>query len=243
MLPLFVKWNFERMSKEGLLSERQQAFFTDKRLTKFWGKVNNYLAEVQEDSRDNAASMLTGGFLNPISFGYGKTGTTEQPARKNLIRTSQSKADPIIKRIARLAGELADSLEELEGITPYHPGEARLLSIVQPLVDEDVLSRMPTYYEGVRTSEAIRILQAKFEDYPKASDLFQDVPGIASQKTTWVDWMREAESNLAETLEVYPGSLLLGESDWLKLAKVLISEYISREAVQAARHSCSTQPE
>lgn len=243
MLPFLVEVIFKRMDAEGLLSERKQKFFTDKRLNKFWGKVSNYLSDVQADYRENAAAMLTGGFLNPISFGYGEAGTAEQPTRKNLIGSAQNKADPVIKRIAKLAGELADALEELEGITRYHPDETRLLSIVRPLVDATDLNKLPTYYEGVRTSDALRILQTKFEDYPNARDPFKDVPGMTSQKASWADWMREAESNLTETLDVYPGSLSLRESDWLSLAKVLIGEHVSREAVQAARRNCNAQPE
>jgi hypothetical protein len=68
MLPLLVKWNFERMVAESLLNEKEKLFFKDKQLVKFWKKVGDYLSDVKADWRDNAASMLVGGFISPISF-------------------------------------------------------------------------------------------------------------------------------------------------------------------------------
>ncbi|PIX04298.1 MAG: hypothetical protein COZ77_07180 [Gallionellales bacterium CG_4_8_14_3_um_filter_54_18] len=243
MLPLLVKWNFERMVAEDLLSEREQSFFTDKRLVKFWKKVGGYLSDVKADWRDSAASMLVGDFINPISFGYGMTGTKEQPMRKTRIREAQKKADPVISRIAQLAGELAKTLDELEKITATHPCEVRLLSLVRQLIHNDAVPNISGYWLGVRTADALRIVEQKFNDYPETKDLFQDVPGMASQKATWADWMREAENNLVITLRTYPGNLTLTESDWVNLAKVLCGEHISRSAVQAARRSCNPQPE
>lgn len=243
MLPKIIEWNFHRMRTEGKLSKREQAFFTDNRLIVFWKNVGEYLSDVKADYRNNAAAMLVGGFLNPINFGYGEAGTKEQPTRKTRIRAAQNKADPTIRRIALLAGELADALEELEDITSIHPGETRLLSIVYPLVDEDALRNLPSYYDGVRTYAALRILQNKFEEYPESGEIFKDVPGMASQKATWRDWMREAESNLNLTLEIYPGNLSLGEGDWLAIARILIGEHISRETMQDARRCCNTQPD
>lgn len=243
MLPLLVKWNFERMLADGSLNERERAFFTDKRLVKFWSKVGDYLSGVNADYREIAASMLVGGFINPIKFGYGDAGTKEQPTRKTRIRTAQSKADPVINRVASLAGELADALDKLEETTSMHPCEVRFLHVVQPLICDEAVQNLSGYWLGVRTSEALRFLQKQFDDYPEAAEIFRGVPGMASQKSSWVDWMREAESNLAETVSVYPGKLSLTEANWVSLANVLCGEHVTRNAVQAARKGCNTQPE
>lgn len=242
MLPLLVKWNFERMVAEGSLSEHELAFFTDKRLAKFWKKVGDYLAGVQPDYQQGTAERLAGSFLVPLAFGCGVTGTRDMPSRKTKIYDAQHKADPVIDRIARLSGELADALEELENITPTHPCQVRLLAIVRPLIRDEKIDELTSYWEGVRTSEALRVLQTKFSEYPKANELFKDVPGMASQKATWRDWMREAESNLADMLRANPGDLTLTESDWLNIVNVLIGR-VSRPAMQDARRSCNAQPE
>ncbi len=243
MLPYEVQAIFDYMLADGSLSERQPLFFTDTRLVKFWRKVSDYLPKVPESRREDAASILVGSFITPIGLGYGKTGTADQPTRKTRIREAQKKADPIIDRIADLAGELGDALEELESITSIHPCEVRFLHVVQPLFHDEAVQNLSGYWLGVRTSEALRILERKFRDYPLANDQFKDIPGLASQKATWVDWMREAESGLEDMMRFCPGKLLLSESDWINLAQVLIGDHITRGAVQAARRSCNAQLE
>lgn len=243
MLPYEVQAIFDYMLADGSLSERQPLFFTDTRLVKFWRKVSDYLPKVPESRREDAASILVGSFITPIGLGYGKTGTADQPTRKTRIREAQKKADPIIDRIADLAGELGDALEELESITSIHPCQVRLLSIVQPLIHDEAVQNLSSYWHGVRTYEALRILERKFRDYPLANDQFKDIPGLASQKATWVDWMREAESGLEDMMRFCPGKLSLSESDWVNLAQVLIGDHITRGAVQAARRSCNAQLE
>ena len=243
MLPYEVQAIFDYMLADGSLSERQPLFFTDTRLVKFWRKVSDYLPKVPESRREDAASILVGSFITPIGLGYGKTGTADQPTRKTRIREAQKKADPIIDRIADLAGKLGDALEELESITSIHPCEVRFLHVVQPLFHDEAVQNLSGYWLGVRTSEALRILERKFRDYPLANDQFKDIPGLASQKATWVDWMREAESGLEDMMRFCPGKLLLSESDWINLAQVLIGDHITRGAVQAARRSCNAQLE
>jgi len=242
MLPYEVQAIFDYMLADGSLSVRQQVFFTNKRLVKFWRKVDDYLSEVPEPHREGSASALVGSFITPISFGYGDTGTADQPTRKTRIREAQKKADPIIDRIARLAGELGDALVELEEITSIHPCEVRFLHVVQPLFHDEAVQNLSGYWLGVRTYEALRILERKFRDYPLAHDQFKDIPGLASQKATWVDWMREAERGLEDMARYCPSKLSLSESDWVNLAQVLIGKHITREAVQAARRSCNPQP-
>lgn len=241
MLPYEVQAIFDYMLADGSLSERQPLFFTDTRLVKFWRKVSDYLPKVPESRREDAASILVGSFITPIGLGYGKTGTADQPTRKTRIREAQKKADPIIDRIADLAGELGDALEELESITSIHPCEVRFLHVVQPLFHDEAVQNLSGYWLGVRTSEALRILERKLRDYPLANDQFKDIPGLASQKATWVDWMREAESGLEDMMRFCPGKLSLSESDWVNLAQVLIGDHITRGAVQAARRSCNAQ--
>lgn len=243
MLPLLVQWNFERMLADGLLSEREQAFFTDKRLGKFWAKASKYLASVPADYREVAGQSMVGAIITPLAFGYGDTGTADQPTRKVKTRQAQNKADPVISRIAELAGELGDALEELESITTMHPCETRLLHLIQPLFQDEAVQNLSGYWLGVRTHEAMRILERKFQDYPVAADLFEDVPGMKSQRATWRDWLREAHCNLEELNDTYPGELALTESDWVLLAQVLIGEYITRSVVEDALRSCNQQPD
>lgn len=244
MLPYEVQAIFDYMLANGSLSERQPLFFTDTRLVKFWRKVSDYLPKVPESRREDAASILVGSFITPIGLGYGKTGTADQPTRKTRIREAQKKADLIIDRIADLAGELGDALEELESITPIHPCEVRFLHIVQSLFYYDeAVQNLSDHRLSVRTYEAIRILEHKFRDYPLAHDQFKNIPGLASQRATWVDWMREAESGLEDMMRFCPGKLSLSESDWVNLAQVLIGDHITRGAVQAARRSCNAQLE
>lgn len=242
MLPLLVRWNFERMLADGLLSEREQAFFTDSKLENFWAKATKYLASVPADYRDAAAGSMVGAILTPLAFGYGDTGTADQPTRKVKIRQAQNKADPIISRIAELAGELGDALEELESITTIHPCEVRLLHVIQPLFQDEAIQNLSGYWLGVRTHEAVRILERKFMDYPVADDLLEDIPGMKSQKATWRDWLREADHNLKELINIYPGDLAPTESDWVNLAQILIGAHITREVVQDALRSCNPQP-
>lgn len=241
-LPYKVAENFRRMDVEGLLDAHQRAFFTDSKLKKFWGKVDKYLSGVQADYRSNAADHLVENFLTPLRFGYGETGKASRPTFKINLLEAQKKADQKIEEIAALAGKLANALEDLEKITRFVPDETSLLVIIEPLIGRDAVKNLPSYHWRGRTSEALRILEDSFGKYPKANDLFNEVPGMASQKSSWADWMREAESNIEETLGIWPGKLQLKESDWVNLAQVLIGEHITREAVQAARRSCNPQP-
>lgn len=245
MLPDIVAANYRRMVADSSLNERERAFFTDNRLKKFWAKVGAYLSGVRADYRYNAASQLVAGFLSPLQSGYGETGKASNPTIKTNIRAAQNKADKAIKKIVRLAGDLATALDDLEpsalqddcvqGITRFAPDETRLLVIVKRLIDEDGLKNLPSYCGRVRTSEALRILEKSFSEYPEANELFKDVPGMASQKSTWADWMREAEENMNLTLSIWPGKLELKEVDWVNLAQVLIGEHINRNAVRSAR--------
>lgn len=242
-LPYEIAANFRRMVDEGLLDEREQAFFTDSKLKKFWIKVSKYLSGIRRaDYRSNAADQLVASFIAPLAS-YGKTGKADNPTFKTNIRTKQKEAGLAIKKIGRLAGELATALDDLEGITRFVPDETSLLVIVERLINEGGIRKFPSYRWRVRTSDALRILESSFGEYPLTDELFKNVPGMASQKSSWVDWMREAENCLREVLDVWPGELQLQEIDWVNLAKVLIGNHISSRAVQAARRSCNAQQE
>lgn len=196
-----------------------------------------YLLSVNADLCDDAASTLVGSLINPVAFGYGNAGTKQLPTRKVRTRLAQNKADPIIKRIANLAGELADALDKLEDVTIYRPDEAQLMCVVQPLICDDAIQNLSSYWTHVRTSAALRILQSKFAEYPDATHIFKDVPGMASQKASWRDWLYEATSNVDSTLNIYPGKLSLTDTDWRKLANVLFvvdGKEITRDTVRDA---------
>lgn len=232
-LPSCVTENYHRMLSNGSLSEREQALFTDIRLAKFWKRASDYLSKVEYKRREDAASMLVGSFLTPLML-HGPTGTAEQPSKKTIIRDRQKKADVLIDKAAEIAGELADTLVQLEGTTNLWPDSIRLMAIVRSLIHDDKVHEIPSYFDGVKTSDALYLLEKTFRDYPTASHIFDGVPGMESQKSSWRDWLREAYVNIGHLLHCDPGNLVIREADWLVLVHALIDEAVSRNSVQRA---------
>lgn len=234
-LPALVAANYQILVSRGDLTEREQSFFTDARLKKFWDRAGNYLHSLEHpEYLATAAECIPGVFLAPLYFYGHKVGTTERPTPKVKARERQKNSDPLINKAAKLAGELAETLESIEATTHIHPCELRLMAIVRKLVHDKNIARVASYYDGVRTSEALREIETALLAYPETSSIFDDVPGMASQKSTWVDWLAEAKENHRLLLRQHPGEFDLAEVDWVNLTKVLIDDGISRESVQSA---------
>lgn len=239
-LPDLVAGNFQLLVKDEKLSERERAFFTDARLENFWIKVSCYLEGLEHpEYLAAAAECIPGVFIAPLAF-YGQTGSVDRPTPKTKARGRQKKADPLIRKAAELAGELAEKLERIEETTHVYPCELRLMTIVRELVHDEKIEHVASYYDGVPTSDALRLLEAALLKYPSADSIFDDVPGMASQKSTWRDWLREAAKNHKCQLRMHPGKFELTESDWLNLALVLIGDHVTRNSVQDALRRLST---
>lgn len=233
-LPAWVASNYCRMIRENLLSENEKLFFTDERLRDFWSKVGQYLTyKTHQGFCQDASAFFVGAFLNPLAMYGEKTGTAARPVLKVQIRTSQKKADVLFDEAARLAGELALVLENLESTTRFYPDEMWLMPVVRQLIPEPLNDLLPPS-EFVHAHQALRVLEKAFLYYPRTGDLFNEIPGMASQKASWRDWLREARGNIQTMLDIYPGKFIMREKDWVNLVQVLIDKEITRSAVQAA---------
>lgn len=236
-LPFLVANNYRILLDANKLSGQERCFFTDAKLRKFWEKADGYLNRLENpEFLSGAAECIPGVFLAPLNF-YGKTGKADNPTPKTRARKRQKGADPLINKAAQLAGELAQTLETIEKTTRVYPCELRLMAIVRTLVYDEKIAQVASYYDGVRTSEGLRNLEEALHRYPTVDSIFCDVPGMASQKSTWRDWLREAANNHKLLLRQHPGKFELTESDWLSIAKVLIGDHITRNAMQDALRS------
>lgn len=232
-LPFYVAGNFRRMVAENLLSEREKNFFTDNRLSKFWESVDEYLSDLPCVSRSAASDFLIGSFLSPLKL-YGKAGAAKNPSTKRKIRDRQNKGDKLIEKAAKQARELSATLQELKKTTTFYPDTTRFTAIAYSLLSESETKNFLSYSDGIYTYEAIDLLEKSLREYPRASDLFNDVPGMRSNKSSWCDWLSEVRANLDRLLLMYPGEFNLREADWVALSNVLVSEFISRDSIKFA---------
>lgn len=232
-LPRYVATNFSRMVGQGLLNERERAFFTDDKLKCFWDKAGNYLtSKIHQNRCQDASDCFVATFISPLSM-YAETGTADRPTPKVKIREAQKEADTLFDDAARLTGELVLVLEKLESTARCYPDEMWLMPVVRKLISEP-LTDLSSASERVRTREALMVLNEAFQKYPRSGTLFKDGPGMASQKATWRDWLREAKDNITTMLGVYPGKFEMQERDWVNLVHVLISDDIARSTLQHA---------
>ncbi|MGZ8983521.1 MAG: hypothetical protein ACXW11_06150 [Methylotenera sp.] len=219
-LPRHVAENYNRMIAENLLSKRENAFFTDKRLFDFWSKARKWL-ELQADQFD-AGENFIGVFLTPLKL-YGEVGDTQNKSPKTEMIKHQRKADELIDEAYTLADKLANVLIELEKTSPYLQYKSRLLPIARQLIPSLKDVNIASYYEGIKTHEALSILKESLVNSPVTDDIFEGVAGMESQKSTPHDWHREAEKSLARMLEKFPnGSFTLTQAEWSLLADVLL---------------------
>ncbi|GJL73967.1 MAG: hypothetical protein NMNS02_00730 [Nitrosomonas sp.] len=232
-LPPIVELNFRRMVAENLLNEKEKAFFTDNKLTEFWGSVDKYLNSIQHpECTENASAFLIGCFLGPLKL-YGHTGTRERPSIKIDLMDRQRKADKLRKDAVDHARQLSAILQQLEELKSYNPETMLLMRVIETLIGGtgNYCGELPADVEFMRTHRAIDFLEESFRKYPDTDELFNDLPGMRSNKAGWRDWFREARYNLTLLLRIHPGELEIRQTDWKSIANVLFDETISSQSV------------
>ncbi|HKB59528.1 MAG TPA: hypothetical protein VKC56_05710 [Gallionellaceae bacterium] len=208
-LPLWARDSFRHMEEAGNLSDQERKLFTDDRLEDFWRAADKYVSERLGNGDDELGGWLIGSIIAPLQL-HGGPIPAGRLSKKTEIRQRQKNADALLDEAADLASDLVRKLWELEKSTNLRP---------HPL-------------DGYLNT--IRDLETELREYPKTQELFQDVHGMASQKSSWRDWMREADHNLQTMRRVRPGDLRMREKHWVALAQVLFGGHISRDAVKAA---------
>lgn len=237
-LPALIENNYQLMLHEGILNERQKAFFVDIRLEKFWKSVDKYLGSIKcPELAPRASLYLIYCFILPLPL-YGETGTRERPIIKTERIDRQRKADELRKSAADHARQLSSILKQLEDLESDNPETMLLMYLIEPLVGGT------GYYRGelavniglMRTSRTIDFLEKSFRDYPDTDELFSGSPGMCSNKASWRDWFREVNWYLMNLLNNCPGELNIRETDWVKLVNVLVDETTSRSSVSDELH-------
>lgn len=231
-LPLGFWSIYLDMNTRGVLSNNDVLLFIDERLTDFWEYVSSYTALINQQWHGGAESFMVGSILNPLDW-YSQTGTADRPTLKTKLRERQRKADILFDEVAELALQLINKLEEISLLTNFAPDEMYLSELLHPFVEHDLI-KPDIANSRLLTAQLIQSLHDSFKDYPRTDSLFFDVPGMASQKSTWRDWMAEVQNNLALMHCMYGKAFELREKHWLALVNVLIDESISRSSVNAA---------
>jgi len=159
------------------------------------------LFRIQNIDVATVAGAVVGAFVSPLAFGYGETGTADRPSWKTRIRQRQREADILKEQAINLAWELADVLSDLKTKTLYLPDAAHEFDI-----------------------NALRELAEALDKHQKTKELFSEIPGMESNKSSWQDWQREAEANLKLCNRMYRGGFELTESEWDVLTKALFGK-------------------
>lgn len=223
-----VLWQLRERPDDAAL--RSLAF--DPRMQRFWLHVGPRLRLTMDE-----ISLLLGSILGPLSR-YKNAGTRDRPNLKVRLRDRQKTADELLDRAAGAAADLAILLEDLESLTRYLPDEMRLLTLVRRATGMD-LDEVDSYDEGAKTAAALHRLAQALAEHPRTEGLFLEIPGMASQKASWRDWLVEVLTNLGEFERQQGVRLELREAHWVALAQVLVSPDIGRASVNSALRSFS----
>lgn len=207
-----------------------EALFIDPQLSSMWREVGRQIAITSRTFE--ACQYFVGCVLNPLDL-YAKTGTVDRPTFKVRVRARQGEAADLIGRAATLSRELLQVLNDIGETTPYAPCELGLLRLVRKTTGLE-LSEVSSYYDGIPVRDALLHLAEALEKHPSTGNLFAEVPGMASQKAGWRDWIREAKESLQNMERIYGAPVVLREADWLALCKVMVSPAITRDAVHDA---------
>lgn len=230
-LPALIENNYRLMLHEGLLNEKEKAFFVDSRLEKFWKSVDKYLGSVKyPEHKVGASEFLVGCFLAPVHL-YGQRGTRKRPNIKTESIDRQRKADKLRKDAAYHAGKLSAILQQLDELKSFNPETMLLMSVIEPLIGDMRYQELPVDIGYIPTYRAIDLIEESFRNYPDTDELFSRSPGMCSNQSSWGDWFREVNYNLMRLLSMYPGELNIREVEWVNLVNVLVDETISRETV------------
>jgi len=242
-LPELVKKTYFSLRDSGKLTEQEVAFFTDQRLVDFWTHIDNYLNGVESqaieklsqlnddvewhwllDRKENATGMLIGCFIN----GLDQYTPTKGISKKTKIRESQKEVDILIGKASDLAIELAETLANIQQTSSYcQPDELNFLSLVSRATPADIEYGSPLNRAlFTDTSDVILKLGEALRDYPRAKELFADIPGMASQKTSWRDWLYCAYDLIDECMPRYEGNIPLDirEKHWVALVRTLFPD-------------------
>lgn len=231
-LPIGVWSIYLDMKSRNALSGHKDALFTHSSLADFWGHVSSYTDSIDPRWLSDAESFIVGSILNPLDW-YSQTGTADRPTLKTKIRERQKRADILFDEVVELALQLINKLDEVSLITNYSPDEIYLSELLHPLIEHDEI-KPDIAKTSLLTAQLIQRLHDAFKDYPRTENLFVDIPGMNSQKTSWRDWMAEVKHGLSLMICSYGKAFELREIHWLALVNVLIDESISRSSVNAA---------
>lgn len=221
------------MNAKGSLTENKKSFFLNKELKTFWVKAGKYIdEEVEIRFESTAASGFVGCFFTPLDI-YDKAGTVDTPSTKTIIRTNQLKANKLIKEALVLTNHLIDKLQEVEDITGHYPAELNFLSLIESMeIDDVTLPNGSSSSWNISTVDALTKLTHGLASHPEMADIFKNSPGIIGQKSSWVDWLTEAENHICNLRKTFSGALVLTESDWTSVFCALINPSIDQKTAR-----------
>ena len=233
-LPHSVACIFRCMDPEKSISERERRFFTDNRLSKFWGNADKYLSNLRGEHCEYAPNMLIGCFIGPHLVLYGKTWTRDNDPPKVKILKRLKKVDQLLDQAAIQANSLYETLRQLDEAGEFIPSSMMLEGIVRAGASDAEIMKVLDYPQHRPLYELLVFLAESLEEYQRLVPISREAPGMKSNKSTWRDWLAEARSNLGCLLRNYPGEFNIREADWVTLVNVLIDDAISRESVHDA---------
>lgn len=220
-------------AREKLTLEKRN-FFLNKELKNFWVKAGEYIGQLDlscgKDS--DVASWFVACFFTPLDL-YNKSGTVDKPSVKTNIRNNQIEADELIKTALMLTNDLIDVLHQVVSITRHYPAEFDLLTLIESMeIDGVTLPNDSSPSWKISTADALIKLTHGLADHPEMADIFKNSPGIINQKSSWVDWLTEAENQIYKLQKIYPGALNLTDNDWANVYRALINQNIDAKTAR-----------
>jgi len=220
-------------AREKLTLEKRN-FFLNKELKNFWVKAGEYIGQLDlscgKDS--DVASWFVGCFFTPLDL-YNASGTVDKPSVKTNIRNNQIEADKLIKTALTLTSDLIDVLQKVEDATGHYPEELNFLTLIESMgIDDITLPNNSSPSWKIPTIDALTKLTHGLADHPEMADIFKNSPGMIGQKSSWVDWLTEAENQICKLQESYPGTLNLTDNDWANVFCALIDPNIDAKTAR-----------
>lgn len=200
------------LARQGDVSPTIHALFDDPGCAPFWEAAGNHLQAMvakRRDARidswdgmsieDSAAAEIVGALVVPVLFGHDAHGSFNRSIRAKV--NMKRRAEAAVK-----ARELAILLRDITREPMPPDGALSVLSLV-PMPSRYAES-IPSYFQTYPTADALDSLAAGLKIPPD----YANAPGLASQKPTWRDWLREVNANLADlgfTLREYDAVALV----------------------------------
>ena len=186
------------LARQGDVSPTIHALFDDPGCAGFWEAAGKHLQAMVAKRRaaridswdgmsieDSAAAEIVGALIVPVLFGHDAPGSFNRSIRAKVNKKRRTEA-------AMKARELAVLLKGIEGEPMPPDGVLSALSLLR--LPARIAETIPSYFFSIRTADALDSLAAGLETPPD----YTQAPGLASQKPTWRDWLREANANLAD---------------------------------------------